>query len=258
MGAERNANGGRHSARRLVSMIFSFFLTLAFIALTAVLVLQLTLFRPSFMLEQVDESTYAAEITSDVENTLVSYGMSGGFDEAFFENLLTEDEIRADLFLEVERLYDPDLPGVDIEDFRAGLYEKMCVYVTEHGETVSPEMEEALRYLTDICTEAYGKGVAIPFSAQLSPILVKLQKFVLPAIIALILFIIVIAAFLIGIQRFKYRAWMYVIYALTASGVFFIVLASVALNTDRFERIGISGQGLYELVVAYMTNIFDP
>jgi hypothetical protein len=258
MGTNQGSGDGKRTARRAVSMIFAFFLTLAFIALTAIMVLQLTVFRPSFLLEQMDESGYAEGIRLDLENALVSYGMSSGFDEAFFQDLLSEDEIRADIFLEAERIYDPSLNGVDVESFRERLYERMCAYAVEHGAEISPEIDEAIRYLTDICTEAYSDGIEIPLVTYLSPLLVKASKLVLPAIIALIIFIIVIAVFLIRIQRLKYRSWMYFIYALSASGIFFIALSLLALSTDRFERLGISGQGMYQLVLTYVTNIFDP
>jgi preprotein translocase subunit YajC len=86
---------------------------------------------------------------------------------------------------------------------------------------------------------------------------VKLSKLVLPAIAACILFIAVMVFFLIRIQRIKYRSFKYLIYALCASGLFFIAVALVALGTDYLARIGISGQGLYRLILTYATSIFD-
>jgi hypothetical protein len=258
MGSKRKSDSEQRTARRIVSMVFAFFLTLSLIASIAVIMLQLTVLRPSFMLEQVDASKYTIGIKTDVENTWMSYGMSSGFEATFFEDLMSEDEIRADLFLAVKRLYDPSAPGADIEALEAELHEKMRAYVIEQGEKVSSDVDEVLGYLANICAEAYGKSVSVPLAAQLSSALAKLQKFVLPALGALVIFMIVIVAFLIKIQRFKHRTCIYLIYALTATGLFFVALALAALNTDRFARIGISGQGLYQLYLTYVTNVFNP
>jgi hypothetical protein len=258
MEREQNGGTGARAARDAVSMILSFFLTLAFIVLALVLIAQLTVLRPSFLLEQVDASGYTAEIKRDLDDTLVSYGMSSGFDPSFFENMVGDDEIRADIFLEAERLYEPDLPGANLEGFRERLYEKLHSYVTEQGMELSPEIDEALLYLADISTEAYRKSVGVPFSAQLSATIARVQRLVPLLVAVCILFIIIVIVFLSRIRRRKYRTWRYIIYALTASGIFFIVMSLFARYTDRFERIGISGKGLYQLVTTYAANLFDP
>jgi hypothetical protein len=217
----------------------------------------LTLLRPDFLLEQADASGYAAEVKQDVDDTLVSYGMSSGFDPEFFEGMVSEDDIRADIFLEVEHLYEPNAPGANVEGFRDELYEKLRAYVTGQGAAITGETDAALLYLADISAEAYGKSIGIPFSAQLSSVIVKARRLVLPAAVACAIFILIVIAFLARIRERKYRTWRYIIYALSASGLFFIVMSALALNTDRFRRIGISGKGLYQLMTTYTTNLFD-
>jgi len=254
----RHNDHQRRRIRKAIAILLSFFLALAILALSFLLLCSFTLLRPSFLLEQVDRSNYTEQVKVELEDTLVSYGLSSGFDEAFSKGLLDTDDMRGDIYLEVQKLYDPGVPGADLDRFRANLHEKLISYVKEQDEEITPQITEALDYLADLSTEAYEKKIAFPMSGTISGWIATLQGISRFALIASIIFTAVVLAFLIGIHPRKTRVVPYVIYAAAASGLFFGVAAIVTIYSGKIERVGITNKGLYNLVTTYITSVLYP
>lgn len=249
----------RNKTRKIISLLLSFFLVIGILVMSALLLVQYSLLSPSFLMEQVDRSDYTENVKAELENTFISYGMSSGFEEDFFGGVLDAEEMRADIALEAEKLYEPDAQGADTEKFRTALLEKLRAYVRDHGEQIAPELDDALIYLADICTEAYQSEIAFPMQGTWSDILSGLESFRIFAAVAGAVFIVLIVVFLLSIHPGRRSgAVPYFIYALSASGLFLACGSMIALFSGRIERIGISGKPLYYLITNYLTHTVTP
>jgi hypothetical protein len=249
---------GAARARHLISLLLSFFLMLAILMLSVLLLLQFTLLSPSFLDKQINRSNYTDKIKLELEDTFVSYGMSSGFDEEFFLDLLDKDALRADILLEAKSLFKQDAPRADTEIFREDLYEQLIDYVEAHDERLTPEIDEAVNYLADICTEAYSKKISLPLSGRITLGLVSLRKLVFPAIIGTAVFFLIVLIFLIAIHPKKFRLLPYFVYTLSASALVLCVISLTVLFSGKIERIGISSQSLYVLVTGYLNHTILP
>ncbi|MDR3224697.1 MAG: hypothetical protein LBT52_00160 [Clostridiales Family XIII bacterium] len=248
----------RRRIRKLIAFLLSFFLALSILALSFLLLCSFTLLRPSFLLEQVDKSNYTEMVKDELEVTLISYGISSGFDEAFSKGLLNSDDMRGDIYLEVQKLYDPAVPGADLERFRAGIHEKLIAYVKAQGEDITPQMTEALDYLADLSTEAYQQKIAFPMGGMIASWIETIGNVSRYALIASIIFAAIVLVFLILIHPHKSRVVPYLIYAATAAGLFFGVVALAVVYSGKVERVGITNKGLYQLVTTYVTGVLHP
>jgi hypothetical protein len=248
----------RRVFRTVISLLLSFFLMLSILVLSLLLLMSFTILKPSFLLEQADKSNYTEAIRDELEETLISYGLSSGFDETFFLDLLNVDDMRADIFLEAEKMYDSGAPGANLEAFRADLCEKLTAYVEEHGEKVTPQIKEALDYLADLSTEAYRQKIEFPLTGTLSGGILTIKRIFRPALIAAAVFCAVVLAFLLGIHPRKKKALPYVIYAFTACGIFLGAAALAVMFSGRIDRVGITNKGLYYLITTYITDILNP
>ena len=115
---ETNASVSKQARLRGgMAWILSFLLCLFLTVLSLLSLLECTLLSPGFLKKQVDKSAYTAHVIEDMEDIFVSYGISSDFDEAFFTSVLTEEEVRADIYAEIDRLYAADTAGADYDAY---------------------------------------------------------------------------------------------------------------------------------------------
>lgn len=131
---ETNASVSKQARLRGgMAWILSFLLCLFLTVLSLLSLLECTLLSPGFLKKQVDKSAYTAHVIEDMEDIFVSYGISSDFDEAFFTSVLTEEEVRADIYAEIDRLYAADATGADYGAFESQLYDKLTANVKERN-----------------------------------------------------------------------------------------------------------------------------
>lgn len=240
----------RSKIRNGVSYVLAFFLSLFIAALSALLVLQTTILSESFLQKQVDRSGYAANVIERIENTFISYGMSSGFDEAFFSTVLDEQTVREDIRGVMSAIYHGKPRDVSTEAFRSMLYEKLLANVTDRGFVVSEELEQSLEQLVDYCAVTYRNELRFPMGSAAASMLQKAKNPVLLGIgvmAALSLFVFFV---LFSIHPRKSSVIRNVIYALSGSFLMLFIPTGFALLSGRIERLAITSKPLYYLVVA--------
>lgn len=151
---ETNASVSKQARLRGgMAWILSFLLCLFLTVLSLLSLLECTLLSPGFLKKQVDKSAYTAHVIEDMEDIFVSYGISSDFDEAFFTSVLTEEEVRADIYAEIDRLYAADATGADYGAFESQLYDKLTANVKERNLEITESVDQALHYLAQMCAE---------------------------------------------------------------------------------------------------------
>lgn len=238
----------RSKIRSGVSYVLAFFLSLFVAIFSAFLVLQTTVLSESFMQKQVDRSDYAANVIERIENTFISYGMSSGFDEAFFSSVLDEQSVREDIRGVISALYLGKPRDVSTDEFSAMLYDKLLDNVTERGFTVTEELEQSLEKLVEYCTVTYRNELRFPMASLVATLLQKAKTPVLLGIgltAALSLFVLFV---LFSIHPRKSSVIRHVIYALSGSFLMLFVPSGLILLSGRIERLAITSKPLYYLV----------
>lgn len=69
--------------KNIITIIFSFFLSLFLFVLCGILIIHSTVFNPDYMRDQLNRSHYYENVTEEVEEEFTSYGSASGFDETF-------------------------------------------------------------------------------------------------------------------------------------------------------------------------------
>lgn len=239
----------RSKVRNGVSYVLAFFLSLFVAGFCALMVFQNTVLSERFLQRQVDRSGYTANVIERIENTFISYGMSSGFDEAFFSSVLDEDTVREDIRGVMSSLYTGKPRDASTDAFRSMLYEKLLDNVTERGFTVTEELEQSLKQLVDYCAVTYRNELRFPMASVAASLLQKMKNPVMLGIGlmgALSLFVFFI---LFSIHPRKSSVVRNVIYALSGSFLMLFVPAGLLLLSGRIERLAITSKPLYYLVV---------
>ncbi|MDR0887007.1 MAG: hypothetical protein LBN22_11790 [Clostridiales Family XIII bacterium] len=246
----------RHRAKAVVSTLLAFVLSTVLVLLTVLVIVQATLLNDQYMKTQVDKSNYVTLVKDEIDNSFISYGQSSGFEESFFSGKVTDLDLRQDLVSELNKLYNPNSSGANVDKFRTDIYVSMIDYAKAQGDEITPEVDEAVSYLADLCKETYRLEVTTPFTTQLYTALHKLQGLMIFGFIGIGLLFLVVIAFLLGVHKKKYRAVPYVSYSFLSAGLVLLVASLVVLFSNIIGRLGILNKPLYELVTTYIENIF--
>lgn len=242
--------------KHIISLILSFFLSLFLFLLSCAVLFQLTVFSAPFLKEQIIKSNTASYLAQDLKEMFISYGISSGFDEAFFNSALDENEIQSDLFGEVDHLYDPSVPETNFDSFQNQMYQKLMENVKERNIEVTDTANGALQYLAQVCRESYQETIHIPLSSHASSMLQFLKEPILIATIglaALALFVIVFLYFL----RHKRSFCRYCIYACSGATLTLFVPWAVVAFGGRIEKIAITQKALYALITTYVHQVLS-
>ena len=251
---ETNASVSKQARLRGgMAWILSFLICLFLTVLSLLSLLECTLLSPGFLKKQVDKSAYTAHVIEDMEDIFVSYGISSDFDEAFFTSVLTEEEVRADIYAEIDRLYAADATGADYGAFESQLYDKLTANVKERNLEITESVDQALHYLAQMCAETYREGVGLPFASYAASALAAAKTPLLIGIAAMVVLSLFVLGFLFALQK-KNGFFRYAIYACSGAAVTLTVLALVVLLSGKIEKIGLTGKALYYLVTGYATQ----
>ena len=245
------------AGRGLVSAVLSFLLSLFLSFFVVLMGLQCTVMSPGFLKRQIQDSLYASHLIESVEDHFVSYGMASNFDEAFFQSVLDEKQFEQDILAEAATIYS-DQQGFDAVAYEEALYLKLVQNVQERGYELTAENEEAVRYLAQECTEVYQKTVSLPIQSQLANILNKMKAPIQIALIVDTALLIFTVFFLFVMYRRKYKSLAYITYALSGSALLIGIPGLMVLLSGKLERLAITSQALYELVLHYVRGILFP
>lgn len=240
--------------RNGISLLLSFLLCLFMALMVYVLVLRCTLINASFLKQQVEKSKYPAYVTEELQSVFISYGMSSGFDEAFFMNALDVRRTANDVRLAVDQLYTPSAQGPDIEGFQNNLYEQLVENVKQRQIEITEPVDEALKYLSKVCADTYKGEVSLPFSGTISGVLQSVERPLDIALALLMLMCLIVLSFQFAMRRTQ-TFLRYLAYSAGGASLLLAVPALWLLLSGFIGRIGITSEALYNLVTRYIHQI---
>lgn len=242
------------TARKRVSLLLSFLLSLFASMLALLLVLQYTLLNEGFLRARMQESQYAAHLLETLDMEFASYGDASGFDEAFFTSVVSLERVQNDLNQEVARLYGDTGAQLDVVGFETHLYHKLLENVKARELEVNEQTESALQYLAQSCAEVYASTVGFPLLSTLAPMLHKLQAVSLAGLGAALLLLTGAIVLLMRVNPSRRRRLRYLLYADGGAMLMLLAPALVILFSGKIERVGILNKALYGLVTAYAVH----
>ena len=245
--------------RKLISVLFSFALMIGIVLIGVSALLGTTVLSPDYMMKQMEKSGYLLSIEEKIESDFISYGMSGGLDEEFFHEAGVYNNIRSDMFLEINRVFDPLAPGPDYERFRNNLYIKIMSYIAQQDIEITDEIDEAIVYLVELCLADYAKMIGFPLTSILSGLAETLRTLIwtfgIIGIALIVISIIVIIKLWPG--SWKKSAFPYWFYSLCGSALFFAFISMYITLSGRIEKIVILDKAFYSFVTMYANGIFE-
>ncbi|MDR1643770.1 MAG: hypothetical protein LBT59_29085 [Clostridiales bacterium] len=236
----------------LLSFLLSILLALTVVAA----VIQTSIFSEAFFRKQVDLSGYSSYIMDELQDSLSSYGMVSSFDSAFFKSAVSSDALQADIYREVSRLYGHEGMAINQDLFRETLVAKLYEDVEKRGLEPTDNEREGIEYLADVSTEAYGTIVTIPFSRQISNLMLTAKSLMDKIFLGIIIADMAVLVNLLLFGSSHRKKFEGVANAL-AGALLMIGVPSVWVTTSGFyKNVALTSKALYYLVQSIVDEFF--
>lgn len=248
---------GQSKIRFLISILFSFFTSLFIFIFSLLLIVNATFLNLDFMNKQISKSSYCENALNEVKETFISYGAASSFDADFFDSVLELNQVKLDVYHMALQLYSNGNSQVDTDKFNTDLYNKLTENVKARNIEITPEVDTALQYLAQTCTDTYRQYISLPFITEIAPVLSKLQQPLQIALFIMLGLILFLSVFIFLINRWKHRVVRYYIYSIGGSVLMLLALPLLAILSGKITKVAFMSKSLYYLAVTYMNSFFS-
>jgi hypothetical protein len=193
-----------------------------------------------------------------LQDALRIQGVSAGYPDGFFAELVDEEMVRKVILAEAERLYDPEAQGADSAEFQELIEQSAIEYAKGLGADVTPDIASAIAYFAGQMEKTYESAVSFPLFDTLQQGIAA-AKGLLPKAFGAGLLLLIIAAVVIAvIQRRKISTFRYLSYASGASALCLAALLIFVRASGLAERLALGEDALGIFVTDYASGLLLP
>lgn len=239
--------------RHIIYGIISFVLSFVLFLISFAIVLQSTILKPSYIMDNMNTSNYFVDKRDEIKESLVDLGYASGLDEKFFENVVDEVTIHDNTQAYLNSFYAGEKAKIDTTAFKQKFNSELDSYISKNNLKVANDGSR--EYLINQAANIYAAALRIPLFATLSVYLVALKN-MMPLIIGgLAVLVAILCVIIIFTNSWKHRAVRYICYSTSAAFLTVGIIPAVLLSTGYMSKINIDSRAFYNLFVQSMNNI---
>lgn len=246
----------KEKLRKILCILFAFLLSLSLFAALFTGTLKLTLLDKDFFSERLEKSGYSQSLYGKIVEELSNEGYISGFDEAFFSQILSVEDINAPVLSSVDRIYGTgEYVAASTEEITETFFEEFITSLEGRSVVVDEEQKEQIKAFAAECATYLSSNARLPF-LSLGESLVKTAK---PLTTYALIFLSVFALFCVGFivtkNPNKKESLRYLSYGLSATALMTATPAVVMLATGVLKKVSIADKGFYNLVQILGTDM---
>lgn len=242
---------------KIISTVISFILSFLVFADVSLIIAKSQILSSSALISSMDKTNYYGQLSSEIEDDFVSYGLASGFPDKFFEDTIDFEIIKYNIIEQTEKMYSGKYSTFDESEIYNSMYEDFIKYANDNNYEVTDEIDKNIKYLARTCAEHYVECIDIPFSSAISPYIPKLSKFCLYGIIFCTIGVLVCVAVLLLIQSWKHRSIRYYIYSLTTAGLMLFIFPIVIYASGKITKVAVLSQAMHDLIVVFLQSFLN-
>ena len=246
----------KEKLRKILCILFAFLLSLSLFAALFIGTFKLTLLDKDFFSERLEKSGYSQSLYEKIVEELSNEGYISGFDEAFFSQILSVEDINAPVLSSVDRIYGTgEYVAASTEEITETFFEEFVTSLEGRSVVVDEGQKEQIKAFAAECATYLSSNARLPF-LSLGESLVKTAK---PLTTYALIFLSVFALFCVGFivtkNPNKKESLRYLSYGLSATALMTATPAVVMLATGVLKKVSIADKGFYNLVQILGTDM---
>ena len=241
----------------IISIILAFLLMLSILLTVALQIVSTTILNKDYILGKLDEANYYNNVYEQIKDSLAGYIGPSGLDEEVLENIYTREQVKEDINLIINNIYENKNDKINTEDIKEKLQNNIEASVG--SGLLTKENKNSIEDFIDKIADEYVQNISHdPYFEKVGTIINK-AKDVVGKVEGIIIFVPIILAVVILLLNIKQisSAVRFIAISILTSGVIGIALKLFIETKINISNILIINDSFSEVIKNVINSILN-
>lgn len=243
--------------RYIISIILAFLLMISILLTVALQIVFSTILNKDYILGKLDEANYYNNVYEQIKDSLAGYIGPSGLDEEVLENIYTREQVKEDINLIINNIYENKNDKINTEDIKEKLQNNIEASVG--SGLLTKENKNSIEDFIDKIADEYVQNISHdPYFEKVGTIINKAKDMVgkVEGIIIFVPIILAVVILLLNIKQIS-SAVRFIAISILTSGVIGIALKLFIETKINISNILIINDSFSEVIKNVINSILN-
>ena len=243
--------------KNIVSIILAFLLMASILLTVAVQIVSSTILNKDYILGKLEEANYYNNVYEQIKDSLAGYIGPSGLDEEVLENIYTREQVKEDINLIINNIYENKNDKINTEDIKEKLQNNIEASVG--SGLLTKENKNSIEDFIDKIADEYVQNISHdPYFEKVGTIINKAKDMVgkVEGIIIFVPIILAVVILLLNIKQIS-SAVRFISISILTSGVIGIALKLFIETKINISNILIINDSFSEVIKNVINSILN-
>lgn len=245
---------GPSTSRNVVSIIFSFFLSITLVAEALVLVVHVGVFTDMAFLTVLDDAYFRYTLET-IESEAKTYTMPTGIDPSVLEGVFGVEEIKGAVTESVRATYKGNTYTPSVVGPTERLDANVRAYLSQGGNISAQDIDAITTAYVEDIMNIYRTNLQLPGLSVLAPLRVRYSQYTLIGAVVLAAIALGLTVALTRLHHYRHRGLRYVAYATGGAALMCFIVPFVFFQSKYYLGINLAPQYFYHFAVSLIEHL---
>ena len=243
--------------KNIISIILAFLLMLSILLTVALQIVSSTILNKDYIFGKLDEANYYNNVYEQIKDSLAGYIGPSGLDEEVLENIYTREQVKEDINLIINNIYENKDDKINTEDIKEKLQNNIEASVG--SGLLTKENKKSIEDFIDKIADEYVQNISHdPYFEKLGIIMNKAKDIVgkVDGIIIFVPIILAVVILLLNIKQIS-SAIRFISISILTSGLIGIALKLFIETKINISNILIINDSFSEVIKNVINSILN-
>lgn len=243
--------------KNIISIILAFLLMLSILLTVALQIVSSTILNKDYIFGKLDEANYYNNVYEQIKDSLAGYIGPSGLDEEVLENIYTREQVKEDINLIINNIYENKDDKINTEDIKEKLQNNIEASVG--SGLLTKENKKSIEDFIDKIADEYVQNISHdPYFEKVGMIINKVKDMIgkVEGIIIFVPIILAVVILLLNIKQIS-SAIRFIAISILTSGVIGIVIKVFLETKINISNILIINDSFSEVIKNVINSILN-
>ena len=243
--------------KNIISIILAFLLMLSILLTVALQIVSSTILNKDYIFGKLDEANYYNNVYEQIKDSLAGYIGPSGLDEEVLENIYTREQVKEDINLIINNIYENKNDKINTEDIKEKLQNNIEASVG--SGLLTKENKNSIEDFIDKIADEYVQNISHdPYFEKVGTIINKAKDMVgkVEGIIIFVPIILAVVILLLNIKQIS-SAIRFISISILTSGLIGIVIKLFIEAKINISNILIINDSFSEVIKNVISSILN-
>ena len=243
--------------KNIISIILAFLLMLSILLTVALQIVSSTILNKDYIFGKLDEANYYNNVYEQIKDSLAGYIGPSGLDEEVLENIYTREQVKEDINLIINNIYENKNDKINTEDIKEKLQNNIEASVG--SGLLTKENRNSIEDFIDKIADEYVQNISHdPYFEKVGTVINKVKDMIgkVEGIIIFVPIILAVVILLLNIKQIS-SAIRFIAISILTSGVIGIVIKVFLETKINISNILIINDSFSEVIKNVINSILN-